>query len=71
MTESEQFAALVRRCRTTCLWFVAPDVTPRDRAGQIQFLAWIERNGDREDFVAARKLKAWLPLHSSAAFSVS
>lgn len=40
MTESEQFDALVRRCRATCLWFVAPDVAPRDREAQFQFLAW-------------------------------
>ncbi|MCU0254235.1 MAG: hypothetical protein MUE47_06810 [Acidobacteria bacterium] len=71
MTESEQFDALVRRCRATCLWFVAPDVAPRDREAQFQFLAWIERYGDRDEFVMARKLKAWLSHHSSATFSVS
>lgn len=71
MTESAEFVRLVGRCRQTCLWFVDPAALPADREGQLMFLGWIERHGDRDDFIAARKLKAWLSQNSSAAFSVS
>ena len=71
MAESDRFVELVTRCRTRCLWFVGVDVLPSDRNAQLQFLAWIERYGDRDDFVEARRLRQWLSRSSSAAFSVS
>jgi len=68
---SRDFVALVARCRSTCLWFLAPDKVPAERDAQLYSLDCIERYGSREDFVAARRLKQWLSQHSNEAFVVS
>jgi hypothetical protein len=71
MDPSQEFEDLIARCRERCLWFVAPDRLPAERELQLYFLDCIERYGNRDDFVQARKLKQWLSQHSSARFVVS
>jgi hypothetical protein len=68
---SKDFVELIARCRTTCLWFVDRDKIPAAREAQQYVLECVERYGNREDFVVARRLKQWLSQHSSAAFAVS
>jgi len=71
MDVTERYVELFNRCRTTCLWFFAPDRIPSDREAQLYSLECVERYGSREDFIAARELKQWLSQHSSERFAVS
>jgi hypothetical protein len=71
MDASREFVELITGCRTTCLWFLAPDKLPAEREAQIYALDCVERYGNREDFIQARRLKQWLSQHSNKAFVVS
>ena len=58
---------LVSKYRATCLWFAERDYLPTDRTQALSALRHIERHGDRQAFVTARRLKAWLSQSSSEA----
>jgi hypothetical protein len=61
-----EFRLLVSECRDRCLWFLREDYIPAEPAEMLRVLDQIERHGNREEFVAARKLSRWLSRHSSA-----
>jgi hypothetical protein len=74
MNEEEfatQFAGLVERTRSYCLWFADPAAVPDSLEARLELLSWIERRGTRDDFVLARRLKSWLWRRSSATSVVS
>ena len=50
------YEALVERNRLRCLWFMKPGYLPRDTAGMLRVLRAIEKAGDLETYVAARRL---------------
>ncbi|ETW98857.1 hypothetical protein [Candidatus Entotheonella palauensis] len=56
----KQLFELVGRYRLRCLWFLAADFVPETDEQAIQVLEYIERYGDREGFVQARRLKQCL-----------
>ena len=51
---------LVRRYRERCLWFLREDFFPNTPEEALRVLDFIERYGDREAFIEARRLKKWL-----------
>jgi hypothetical protein len=71
MFESNEFVELVNQCRVSCLWFTAPDRIPSEREQQLELLRLVERYGNRDQFVRARRLRQWLLQSSSGEFSVS
>ncbi|ETW98714.1 MAG: hypothetical protein ETSY1_17670 [Candidatus Entotheonella factor] len=56
----KQLLELIERYRLRCLWFLATDFVPTTDEQAIQVLEYIERYGDRDGFVQARRLKQWL-----------
>ena len=68
---STQFSELVRQCRAHCLWFLDQDVMPDARDAQLRVLEYVERYGNRDEFIRARRLKQWLSRHSNERFVVS
>jgi len=56
----EQLAILISRYRSRCLWFLAEDFVPETPEQAVRVLEYIERYGDRQGFVQARRLKQWL-----------
>ena len=56
----EQLAVLMRRYRSRCLWFLTEDFMPETPEQAMRVLEYIERYGDREGFIQARRLKQWL-----------
>jgi len=62
-----QLAELIERYRSRCLWFLAEDFVPGTPEQAMRVLEYIERYGDREGFVQARRLKQWLSQSISAA----
>ncbi len=60
-----QLADLIGNYRSSCLWFLAEDFVPETRQQAMRVLTYIERYGDREGFVQARRLKQWLSLSTS------
>jgi len=56
----EQLTVLMRRYRSRCLWFLAEDFMPETPEQAMRVLEYIERYGDREGFIQARRLKQWL-----------
>jgi hypothetical protein len=61
----EKVRRLVETCRDRCLWFLAADHLPADREQALRALEYIERYGDRQAFVEARKLRRCLSPISS------
>jgi hypothetical protein len=57
--------ALVEEVRNSCLWFVDAAFSPATPDEAIRALRWIERHADRDTYVRARHLRAWLSQHSS------
>ena len=57
---TQQLMELVARYRGRCLWFLAPDFVPETPEQALRVLEYIERYGDRQGFVQARRLKQWL-----------
>ena len=56
---------LVDAYRLCCLWFLRRDYYPTTDGERMRVLAAIQRSGDREAFVRAAKVKAWLSRRSS------
>jgi hypothetical protein len=56
----QQLMTLIEGYRSRCLWFLAKDFVPETPAQAMRVLEYIERYGDREAFVQARRLKQWL-----------
>ena len=56
----KRLVELIERYRLRCLWFLAEDFVPTTHEQTLQVLEYIERYGDREGFVQARRLKQWL-----------
>ena len=56
----KQLVELIGRYRLRCLWFLAEDFVPTTHEQAVRVLEYIERYGDREGFVQARRLKQWL-----------
>ena len=71
MDPSQEFLELITSCRTTCLWFLDPDALPAERESQLYTLDCVERYGNRDDFIRARRLKQWLLQNSNEAFVIS
>ena len=66
----KQLAALIGCYRSRCLWFLAEDFVPETPEQTVRVLEYIERYGDCEGFVQARRLKQWLsPSISEASVS--
>lgn len=65
-TIRREFRELLERNRTRCLWFLRPDYCPEDLAGMLAVLGHLERSGDRETFVHARRLERWLSPKANA-----
>jgi hypothetical protein len=63
--------ALVDEYRHRCLWFLRADYYPTTDEERLRVLAQIERNGDREAFRRAGKVRQWLSQTSSAHSAVS
>jgi len=62
-----QLAELIERYRSRCLWFLAEDFVPDTPEQAMRVLEYIERYGDRDGFVQARRLKQWLSQSINAA----
>jgi Ran GTPase-activating protein (RanGAP) involved in mRNA processing and transport len=62
---------LVDDYRTRCLWFLREDFYPETREEALRVLEQIERNGDREAFIRAGKIRRWLSQTSSAPSAAS
>jgi hypothetical protein len=57
---------LVAKYRDRCLWFLREDFVPGNVAEANLALDHIEKYGDREAFVEARRLRQWLLRVSNA-----
>jgi hypothetical protein len=66
-----EFRRLVSEYRDRCLWFLREDYVPTEPAEMLRVLDQIERHGDRDAFVAARRLSRWLSRHSSGTSAAS
>jgi hypothetical protein len=62
-----EFRELLERNRTRCLWFLSPDYCPNDLPGMLTVLRYLQRFGDRETFVHARRIERWLLPKANAA----
>lgn len=62
---SERVRKLVLEQRATCLWFLREDLFPSGPAETLRVLEHIKRNGNRQAFVEASELAAWLSRDSS------
>ena len=62
----QQLAELMACYHSRCLWFLAEDFVPETPEEAVRVLEYIERYGDREAFVRARRLKQWLSPSISA-----
>jgi hypothetical protein len=69
VTVMEEVRSLVSRARATCLWFMREDYTPQNASQAVACLEKIERRGDRDTYIQARRLKEWLLRNSNAKFS--
>jgi hypothetical protein len=56
----QQLIELVERYRARCLWCLAPDFVPQTPEQAFRVLEYIERYGERQGFMQARRLKQWL-----------
>ncbi len=61
----DELNSLVNRCRDTCLWFIRTDCSLETEQEIMVILENIEKYGDREAFIRARKIKKWLLQNSS------
>jgi hypothetical protein len=60
---------LTARTRDTCLWFMREDFVPRTITEALDCLDKIQRHGDRDTYIEARRLGKWLSQASSGTFS--
>jgi len=63
---SERLAPLVARYRSSCLWFLREDFVPTTAREALLVLDCLEKHGDREAFIEARRVREWLSQTSSA-----
>ena len=63
----EAVRRLVEANRLQCLWFMKEDYLPRSAAEAERVLTAIEQHGDRQAWVKARELRAWLSRTTNAA----
>ena len=63
----EALHRLVEANRLQCLWFMKEEYLPRSAAEADRVLEAIEQHGDRQAWVKARELRAWLSRTTSAA----
>lgn len=61
----EKLTPLVTRYRERCLWFLRQEFIPSSSDQAIRVLDCIEKHGDRQGFIEARRLKSWLLQTSS------
>lgn len=62
----EKLKPLLIRYRSRCLWFLREDFFPETLQQALLVLDNIEKYGDREGFIEARRVKEWLSRISSA-----
>ena len=62
----DKLRSFIARYRAQCLWFLKEDYFPSTPEETIRVLEYIERHGDREGFITARRMKQWLLRNSSA-----
>jgi hypothetical protein len=60
-----QAHALINENRAACLWFLREDFLPDDPDGLVRAMTYIERRGNRESYVKARRIREWLLRNSS------
>jgi hypothetical protein len=60
-----RFLRLLEEHRAECLWFLREDYAPAEPEEMLRVLAYLERHGDRETFLEARRLATWLSPDSS------
>jgi len=58
--------ALIGATRAACLWFLRSDFLPKDAEGLVRAMQYIERRGNLENYIKARKIREWLSHNSSA-----
>ena len=63
---SERLAPLVAKYRSRCLWFLREDFMPTTPGEALLVLDCLEKHGDREAFVEARRVREWLSRTFSA-----
>lgn len=63
--------ALVDEYRTRCLWFLRRDFYPETREETLRVLRYVERQGDREGFIRAARIRQWLSPDSSGRSAAS
>ena len=68
---TEQLLRLIEAARPQCLWFLSEDYIPSGPEETRRVLTYLERYGDRETFLAARRLSRWLSRDSSGSSAVS
>jgi hypothetical protein len=66
-----ELRSLVDEYRTSCLWFLRPDLYPETREEMLRVLRAIEKHADREGFVRAARIRQWLSPISSAPSAAS
>ena len=57
--------ALIVENRVACLWFLRPDFLPEDPGALSRAMTYIERRGDLESYIKARRIREWLSQHSN------
>jgi len=62
----EKLTPLVVKYRSRCLWFFREDFFPGTLREALLVLDNIEKHGDREAFIEARRIREWLSRISSA-----
>jgi hypothetical protein len=55
-----QSHALINENRVACLWFLREDFLPEDTEGLVRAMTYIERHGNRDTYIKARKIREWL-----------
>jgi len=64
---AEKLTPLVNKYRSRCLWFLREDFIPASLEEALLVLNSLEKYGDREAFIEARRIREWLSQTSSAA----
>lgn len=67
----EEFLRLLREQRARCLWFLREEYVPETPEEIERVLGYLQRNGDRETYLAARRVSQWLSQDSSASSASS
>jgi hypothetical protein len=67
----ERVRRLVLQHRVQCLWFLREDFLPSGPEETLRVLGHIKRNGNRQAFVEASEIEAWLSRNSSATSAAS